>query len=176
MQLRKANINEALNNPEICKTIPDYDLYKATYNGLVYSQITGKFLKPGLSKATGYLSVVLRNKKGKQTHTIHRLVGINFLEPVPGKTKINHKSGNKLFNHVDNLEWSTSAENNIHAITAGLRKVKCTPEIIAAIVSNHVRGDKDFGAKQLAKRYGLNKCTVHAILNAYKYNSHASTN
>lgn len=53
---------------------------------------------------------------------IHRLVARAFIPKVEGKDYINHKDGNPLNNNVDNLEWCTIAENNLHATRTGLRK------------------------------------------------------
>ena len=40
-----------------------------------------------------------------------------------GKEYINHKDGNPRNNNVENLEWCTIAENNLHACRTGLRKI-----------------------------------------------------
>ena len=65
----------------------------------------------------------------KKFVTIHRLVALTFLPNPDNKRTVNHKDGNKLNNHVSNLEWATYQENNKHAISTGLRtsirKVKC---------------------------------------------------
>ena len=37
--------------------------------------------------------------------------------------EVNHKDGCKSNNRVDNLEWSTTADNQEHSIRSGLRKV-----------------------------------------------------
>ena len=52
---------------------------------------------------------------------VHRLVALQFI-PVesPELLVINHKDGNKLNNNVDNLEWVTSRENTLHAISMNL--------------------------------------------------------
>lgn len=91
--------------------------YFITETGDVISRKPGR--KEKLLKAhkctKGYLQISIW-KDGKGTSTcIHRLVAINFLPPAPiGFEQVNHKDGNKLNNHVDNLEWVSNRENGSH--------------------------------------------------------------
>lgn len=49
------------------------------------------------------------NKKG--CYSVHRLVAETFI-PNPNNYKtVNHKDGNRLNNHVSNLEWMTQKQN-----------------------------------------------------------------
>lgn len=62
------------------------------------------------------------------TFTVHRAIGCSFI-PVPEKygiagfydLVINHIDGKKPNNDMDNLEWVTQLDNNIHALDNGLR-------------------------------------------------------
>lgn len=66
----------------------------------------------------GYCVVKLGRKS--PTMTIHRLVAQSFIPNPENKPCVNHIDGNKLNNNVDNIEWCTYRENNIHAINMGL--------------------------------------------------------
>ena len=51
---------------------------------------------------------------------VHRIVATHFIPNPDNKPTVNHKDGDKLNNHVSNLEWMTHSENNRHAWDIGL--------------------------------------------------------
>lgn len=69
----------------------------------------------------GYPRVYLDKGDGKTRYiAIHRLVAIAFMPNPSNKPQVNHKDGNKENNYVNNLEWATNKENQIHAVKMGL--------------------------------------------------------
>ena len=63
----------------------------------------------------GYMRVILiKNKIGKN-YQVHRLVSLSFIENKLNKLYVNHKDGIKNNNNVENLEWVTKSENELHA-------------------------------------------------------------
>lgn len=62
----------------------------------------------------GYDSVTLFKNGLKKKWLLHRLVATCFLEKPHGKDFVNHLDKDKTNNHVDNLEWVSSIENNCH--------------------------------------------------------------
>ena len=68
----------------------------------------------------GYSLVVLSHKGSKKTFQTHRLVALAFIPNIDNKATVNHKNFNKSENTVDNIEWMSVAENNQHAIDAGV--------------------------------------------------------
>lgn len=79
----------------------------------------GIWLRPATS-AYGYLMVVLtKPDKSRHSLSIHRLVATAFLGDGTG-LQVNHKSGVKTDNSVDNLEWCTQVQNMQHAHRTGL--------------------------------------------------------
>lgn len=78
-----------------------------------------RLLRPQKSQK-GYMRTVIRAGRKYRWRYIHRLVALTFIPLVDGKNCVNHKDGNKLNNHVSNLEWCTDAENNKHASATGL--------------------------------------------------------
>lgn len=99
-------------------TIKSTDRYVKNKNG--YRKIYGKILKARVDKY-GYLRIGLMKNKKQKHYLVHRLVAETFI-PNPDKFPIiNHKDGNKLNNHISNLEWCNQSYNIIHAYKAGLK-------------------------------------------------------
>lgn len=85
-----------------------YAGYFISDTGTVYSIRSG-FLKEYKFKKNpdGYIAGKF-SVEGKLFYTsAHRLVAESWIENPLGKPQVNHKDGNKLNNHVSNLEWVT---------------------------------------------------------------------
>jgi uncharacterized protein with PIN domain len=65
---------------------------------------------------SGYISVGI----DKVTCRLHRIVALTFIENPENKEQVNHMDGNKTNNAVNNLEWVTNQENQIHKFKTGL--------------------------------------------------------
>ena len=74
------------------------------------------------SQSKGYLQVCLCLNGSIKRFTIHKLVAEHFIPNPQNKPCINHINSNREDNSIDNLEWVTFRENNIHSIKMGKRK------------------------------------------------------
>lgn len=101
--------------------------YCVTRCGKVYSLKSNKFLKPKVDRY-GYETVCLRENNENLHRTVHRLVALIYLSEFDGSNTVNHIDGNKLNNHVTNLEWLTSRDNQRHAFTNNLTKGTVTTD------------------------------------------------
>lgn len=66
----------------------------------------------------------LRGSKNNNIKLAHVLVAETYIPNPDDKPYVNHKDGIKINNQVDNLEWSTTSENAIHAYETGLHKTE----------------------------------------------------
>ena len=67
---------------------------------------------------SGYIYTKINYNK----YAIHRLVAMMFIPNLENKPFVNHIDGNKTNNRLDNLNWVTCYENNIHNHNMGFVK------------------------------------------------------
>ena len=91
----------------------DYYNYKVYTNGMIFSNYSNKFLKPGLI-TDGYHQVCLTINKKLKRMLVHRLVCLCFLPNIYNKPTVNHKDWNTTNNSIFNLEWATHLEQANH--------------------------------------------------------------
>jgi len=94
------------------KIIENYSNYSVSNIGTVKNNKTNKILRNNVK--CGYSNITLTDKTNKKTFKVHRLVAFYFIENKENKMEVNHKNKNRLDNRVENLEWVTRIENNIH--------------------------------------------------------------
>ena len=99
---------------EFWKDVIGYEgLYQVSNLGRIKSVRNDKIRLNDFS-SNKYLRISLwKNGSGKKFQ-VHRLVAQAFIPNPENKPFINHKDGNKQNNHVENLEWCTSSENQKH--------------------------------------------------------------
>lgn len=105
------------------RIIPSFTRYMINRKGEIYNRVQARYQSPFLSKV-GYWMVGLTPDVGsRRCFYIHRLLGFTFLDyPVNvDRLDINHIDGVKVNNAIENLEWVTRTENNIHACKNDLK-------------------------------------------------------
>lgn len=95
--------------------------YMISEDGNVFSKLSRKNMSLASIRG-GYQSIKFH--KINKCLKVHQMVAKAFIpNNDPTKQIVNHIDGNKLNNHVSNLEWVSLLQNNKHAIDSGLTKI-----------------------------------------------------
>ena len=124
---------------ELWKDIPNYEgIYEASSFGRIRTK-EGKTTHTKRHGVRHWKSRILKGrgdfyKTGKRVSLwkdgkckewlVARLIAMTFLGMPKESDTVNHKNGNRLDNHIENLEWLSIADNIRHAFDTGLMPYK----------------------------------------------------
>lgn len=147
---------------EIWKDIKGYEgRYQISNLGRVKSFAKRKeYIKNPQVNVHGYCVAHLHNGNLKKYTGVHRLVAEAFIPNPNNLPQVNHINGKKTDNRVENLEWCSCKDNQIHAVESGLRENWANEPI--KIYCNEL--DKEFDSLSEAARYL--GCTIGMVRNA----------
>lgn len=131
------------------------DLYTVDICGNVWSHKNQMYLKHWLS-SKGYHCVTLSKNGVAKNVRIHRLVALAFIPNPHNYPEVGHDDDNKDNNHISNLYWTTSKENNNHN---GKAQRMCKP--IRCIET----GEQWPSLTEAAKATGFAICTIWQSVN-----------
>lgn len=92
------------------------DRYISGRSGLVKGQLIHSDLNQ-----KGYPQLRLYKNNTKYVRNQHRLLTLAFIPNPNNLPQVNHIDGDKLNNHISNLEWISNSDNMSHAYKLGLR-------------------------------------------------------
>lgn len=119
---------------------------------------------------SGYHIVFLTKNRKAKYFFIHRLVAQAFIPNPENKPFVNHIDGDKLNNHVSNLEWCTAKENCVHAHETGL--VNCSGEshVLSKLTESQVQEirkrykNEKISHRKLAEEYSVSHMLIGKII------------
>lgn len=109
----------------VLKQYPYDGRYYVSECGKIWSSIKKIWMTPRITKL-GYAQInILNPRTNNKMMAVHRIVAYTWIGmPSAERNEINHKDGNKLNNHVSNLEWCNRSENVRHGFDSGLFDLK----------------------------------------------------
>lgn len=129
----------------------------------------GRILSPH-ADTKGYPIFVACFTSGMRwTAKVHRAVAAAFLGACPEGMQVNHKDGDKLNNHVENLEYVSCKDNIVHGWETGLYRpregeiagnVKLTEDDVRAIRAIYPAKS----LHELGELYGVSFATIQLIV------------
>lgn len=147
-----------------CGRLRSVDRIRVDSLGKSYA-MRGQIRKPSLN-ACGYYAIPLTWDGQGKSYLIHRLVAECFLSNFSNKLEVNHIDGNKLNNHVSNLEMVTKLENMRHSYKHGLHNGYGENSNTAKLSSQEVReiiDKKGSDSRMVATEYNVSRSTITNI-------------
>lgn len=109
----------------------------------------------------GYLYVELLGKKKK----VHRLVAMAFIPNLENKEEVNHKNGVKDDNRVENLEWATRSENQLHSLRVLGNKHTGKPCIAVECIET---GETFRSMTDAAEKYNTHRSEIRKVIDGVR--------
>ena len=162
--IRNSERKFKMSNNEKWLTVPvlNYANYEVSNLGRIRNKARGNTLK-GFYDKDGYKIVCLSSGDNQKTFRVHRLVAEAFIPNPENKPQINHKNEVRDDNKVDNLEWSTSKENNNYGNRIAKASSKTRNGVLSMRVLQMDMNDnliKEWASISEAGRNGFHKSTI----------------
>lgn len=155
-------------NMETFVNIHDCRPYQISNKGRVRNSDTNRIMKLQFDYNTDKngdrkpwrVRVVLRVGGRMMTFSVHRLVGLAFVERLdPNQHTIDHEDRNPFNNNVDNLKWATTKEQmKNRSITKVNRKLTMND-----IESMYI-DSKTLTLSEMEVIYSIDRSTIHKLL------------
>jgi len=162
------------------KAIPGYEgVYEVSDQGRVRRIGKAKGAQVGrikklTTKANGYVVVGMKNGSVRRVEYVHRLVMLAFAASESGRNEVNHIDGNPQNNRLENLEWASRSENQLHAIHV---LKSCSPSALpgernpqSKLTEAQVRQIRElyktgqYSSRELADMFGVTKSPIKQII------------
>ena len=154
------------------KKYPKCESLLISESGEIFSATLNRNLKLTLSD-NGYL-VFGYGKTPRKLTTVHRAVVETYIRSIPKGMVVNHKDGNKLNNHVSNLEIVTYKQNSIHArdivgidFSFGKRSIDFAPILTAATLYGHT------SMLKIGEALGVSKYSLQQAADGVRYKEYS---
>jgi hypothetical protein len=154
---------------EDCYEISNFGVVRSItrYNPKSNRWYESRIMKTRLDK-DGYVIVGLTKDGKMKMNKVHRLV-ISTFTNEDLDLQVNHIDGNKQNNNLDNLEWCTCSENQLHAHKIGLKSQQGRKNNASKLTEQDVIEICDFfrytkfKVKEIAELYGVKPNTITNI-------------
>lgn len=152
------------NKEYIMNEYVDFHGYKVYQDGTIIGKYNTEL--HACNNGNGYSKVILRYNNKTHPHFIHRLVAKCFIPNPDNKPQVNHINGIKTDNRVENLEWCTNGENQLHAVKTGLKdnQLKLDWSTISYIRTLYDPRIKGRGYKALSKLFNVAYSSIRHII------------
>lgn len=104
---------------------------------------------------------------------VHRLVAETYIPNPENHREINHIDGNKMNNHVSNLEWCSRSQNIRHAYNNGLRDSSGSIKACGQPIMIVETGEKFRSISECARYLGVSMEQVRCCLDEKKTQHHS---
>lgn len=149
--------------------IPGFPQYKVDEEGNVYGPTKTEPMKQTANHG-GYFRVTLRKDCESFTRSVHVLVLLAFVGPRPDRFLGCHNDGDKANNRLSNLRWGSPEENEKDKTAHGTKAigrrngaVRLTVEQVSEIRIAKASGNRVWGCKALARKFGVDRATVSDV-------------
>lgn len=116
--------NDILINGKVFKSIPNFNDYYISDNGVVYSTYRQKFMSVTYNHGNYTVATIINNDGYRAPQRIHRLVYMTFMGIIPDDQNIDHLDNRKYNNSIKNLELVYPHENVRRALDDGISNMR----------------------------------------------------